>query len=64
MFGGLGLQVHYDGYSVNNIFEGLFTEEGKGAGKDIFEGGFNFSASEARKKFNSTASADQGAIEE
>ena len=30
----------------------------------IFEGGFKFAASEARKEFNSTASADWGAIGE
>ena len=29
---------------------------------DIFEGGFHFEASESRKKFDSTASSDQGAI--
>ena len=30
-----------------------------GVGKDIFEGAFKFAASEARKKFDSTASAVQ-----
>ena len=44
---------------MRNIFEGSFTEEGTGAGKDIFEGGFKFAASEARKKSDSTASAVQ-----
>ena len=34
------------------------------SGKTIFEGGFQFVASEARKKFNSTDSAYQGAIGE
>ena len=58
-FVGLELQGHTDGSSVRNIFEGSFTEEGTGAGKDIFEGGFKFAASEARKKFNSTESAFQ-----
>ena len=63
-FGLLGLQVQPDGSSVNNIFEGLFTEEEMVAGTDIFEGGFNLSASEARKKFDSTTSADQRSIGE
>ena len=45
------------------IFEGSFNEEGTGAGKAaIFEGGFKFAASEARKKFNRTASVDRGVI--
>ena len=61
-FSRLGIQGQPDGYSVINLFEGSFTEDGTGAGKYIFEGGFKFSASEARKKFNITASADQGAI--
>ena len=61
-FDGLGLQGQPDGSSVSNIFEGLFTEKEMGAGKAIFEGGFKFEASEARKKFDSTASADRGAI--
>ena len=43
---------------------GSFTEDGTGSGQAIFEEGFNFSASEARKKFDSTASADRGAIGE
>ena len=51
-FDGLRLQGQSDGSSVRNIFEGLFTEEGTGLGKAIFDGGFKFSASEARKKFN------------
>ena len=46
---------------MRNIFEVSFTEEGTGSGKDIFEVGFKFAASEARKKFGSTASADGGA---
>ena len=49
---------------MSNIFEGSFNEEETGAGKDIFEGGFKFSASEARNKFDSTASSDQGLIGE
>ena len=56
-FGGLGLKVRPDEYSVRNVFEVSFAEEG--SGKAIFEGGFNFSASEARKKFYSTASEVQ-----
>ena len=63
-FGRLGLKGQSDGFSVRNVFEGSFTEEGKEAGNDIFEGGFRFSASEARKKFDSTASDDQGVIGE
>ena len=65
MFGGLGLQGQIDGSSVSNIFEGLSNEEGKGAGKlAIFEGGLKFAASEARKNFDSTSSADRGLIGE
>ena len=56
MFGGLGLQGQPDGSSVRNIFEDSFNEEGMEAGKAIFEGGFKFAASEARKRFDSTAS--------
>ena len=56
-FGGLGLQGQPDGSSVRNVFEGSFTEEGTGSGKAIFEGGFKFSASGARKNFDSAASA-------
>ena len=52
MFGGLGLQGLPDGSSVSNIFEGPFNEEKTGSGKAaIFEGGFKFAASEAKKKF-------------
>ena len=54
-FGGLRLQGHPDGSSVSTIFEGLFTEEGTEAWKAIFEGGFNFTASEVRNKFYGTA---------
>ena len=61
-FGGLGLQGQTDGSSVSNILEGLFTEYGIVSGKDIFEGGFKFSASESRKKFDSTSSAYRGEI--
>ena len=43
---------------------GSFNEEGMVAGKYIFEGGLNFSASESRKKFDSTASEDWGVIGE
>ena len=49
---------------MRNIFEGSFTEEGTGAGTDIFEGGFKSSASEERKKFDITDSSDQGVIGE
>ena len=62
MFGELGLQGHPDGFSVRNIFECSITEEGTVSGKAIFEGYFKFAASEARKKFNSTASTVQGVI--
>ena len=55
--GGLGLQGQPDGFSVRNIFEDSSIEVGMGAEKDIFEGGFKFSASETWKKFNNTASA-------
>ena len=48
-FCGLGIQGQPDGYSVRNMFEGSFTEEGTGSVKAIFEGGFKFAASEARK---------------
>ena len=44
---------------MRNIFEDSCTEEGTGSVKDIFEGWFKFSASEARRKFDSTASAGQ-----
>ena len=61
-FGGLGLKGQPDGSSVRNIFQGSFTEEGMVSGKAIFEGGFKFSTSVARKKFNSTDSSDRRAI--
>ena len=35
--------------------EGLFNVKVTGVGKDIFKGGLKFSASEARKDFDSTA---------
>ena len=41
------------------MLEGSFTDEGIGAVKAIFEGGFKFSAYRERKKFDSTASAVQ-----
>ena len=44
---------------MRNIFESSCTEEGTVAGKDIFEVGFNFAASEARKKSESTISEVQ-----
>ena len=44
---------------MRNVFEVSFTQEGTGTGKSVFEGGFKFSASEARKKFNSKHSAVQ-----
>ena len=56
-FGGLGLKGRPDGSSVRNIFEGSLTEEGTRAVKDIFEVGFKFAASEARKKFHIAASS-------
>ena len=49
---------------MSNILEGLFTEEVTVTVKDKFEGVFKFAASEARKRFNITTSADQGAIRE
>ena len=58
-FGGLRLQGHPDGSSVSTIFEDLFTEEGTGARKAIFEVGFNFAASEIRNKLYGTASSVQ-----
>ena len=58
-FGGLGLQGKPDGYSVRNMFEGSFTEEGMGEGNAIFEGGFKFAASEARNNVDITDSAVQ-----
>ena len=59
-WGGLRLQGQPDGSSVFNILEGLLTEKVMGAVKAIFEGGFKFETSEARKTFNSTVSADRG----
>ena len=56
--GGLGLQGQPDVSSVRNIFEYSFNGEVTVAGKDIFERGFKFAASEARKKLDSTTSAD------
>ena len=58
-FGSSGLKSQSDGYSVRNSFKSLCTEYLTGAGKDIFEEGFNFAASEARNNFNITASAVQ-----
>ena len=58
----MGLEGQPDVSLVGNIFEGSFTKEGTIAGNAIFEGVFKFSAPEARKKFDSTTSADQGAI--
>ena len=58
-FFGLGMQGKPDGYSVVNILEGSFTEEGKVAGKVIFEGGFKFEDSQARKRFERIYSAVQ-----
>ena len=55
----LGIQGKPDGYSVINILEGSFTEERKVAEKAIFEGGFKFEDSEARKKFERIDSAVQ-----
>ena len=48
-FDRMGLQGQPDGYSVRNMFEGSFTEEGTGAAKYIFDRGFNFAASEERE---------------
>ena len=59
MFCWLGLQGQPDGSSLRNIFEDSCTEDGTIVGKSIFEGGFKFSASDARKNFNRTASAVQ-----
>ena len=61
-FGGLGIQVQPDGSSVSYIFESSFTEEGTVEVRYIFEMGFKFSSSEASKKFDNTALADQGVI--
>ena len=59
IFGGLGLQGHPDGPSVIIFFEDSFTEEGTVSGKAVFEIWFKFSVSEARKKFDRTASEVQ-----
>ena len=56
------MKVQPDGSSVRNIFEGSFNEGVMGSGKTIFEGGFRFASSAERKKFNSTASSDQGVL--
>ena len=53
----LRLQVQPDEYSVRNIFEGLCSEEVTVSGKDVFEAGFKFEASKARKKFGVTSSS-------
>ena len=45
-FGWLRLQVHPDGSSVSNVFEGSFTEEVTVSGKAIFERGLKFLSSE------------------
>ena len=63
-FGGLGMQGHPGISLVRNIFKCSFTEYGKGSGRYIFEGGFKFSASEARKKFDIISSSDWGATGE
>ena len=62
LFGGLGQKGHPGGSSAKNIFEGSLTEEVTGEGKDILEGGLKFSAYEAMKKFDITASEDRGEI--
>ena len=49
---------------MRNIFGGSFTEEVTGEGKDIFEAGLKFAASEARNKLNITDSEDQRSIGE
>ena len=58
-FGGLVLQGQPDGSSEINISEDSCTEEVTGSVKAIFGGGFNFLASEAKKKFSSTYSVVQ-----
>ena len=62
MFGGLGMQGRPNLYSVSHFFEGSFNEDGTGSVKAVFKVGFKFSASEERKKFDITASADWGLI--
>ena len=59
-----GLQGHSNGYSVSNIAEGSFIKEGTVSVKAVCEGLFTFSASKARKKFDSTAALEQGSIRE
>ena len=58
-FGWLGIQGQTDGSSVRNIYEALFNEEGMRAGKAVFEGVFNFAASEYNDNFDSTDSSFQ-----
>ena len=58
-FGELGLQSRSDLSSVRNCFEGSFTDEITVSGRTMFEGGCKSAASEARKKFKSTASEFQ-----
>ena len=48
IFGGLSLQGQYDRFPERNIFEYSCNEEGTGAGKDVFEGGFKFAAYDSR----------------
>ena len=62
IFGGLGMQVQPDVSS--GIFLGSFTEEVTKPGDAIFKGGLKFAFSEERKKFDSSASTDQGEIGE
>ena len=64
MFGRLRLQGQSDVFLVINIFEVSFTEEVTVSLKGAFEGELKCAASEARNKFDRTASADQGAIGE
>ena len=49
-----------DEYSLENIFECPFNEDGTEGGNAIFEGRFKISVSEARKNLDRKASADQG----
>ena len=58
-FGGLGLQGQPYGYPERNILDDSCTEDGTVARKAIFEVGFKFEASEARKYSDSKASAVQ-----
>ena len=59
MFGGLGLKGQPNESLVRTDYEGSFTEEVTEKGKAVFEGVFNFAASEVRKNFDSTYSAVQ-----